>query len=386
MPTKTQRRNKQKNILWLGLVSFFNDMSSEMIMPILPMFITSLGGGGLIVGLISGIRESVASIFKIVSGYLSDITNKRKRFVVIGYLTSSVFKLLLGFSRLWYHILIFSGLERIGKGLRTAPRDAIIAESTSAQGKGFGVHRALDTAGAIFGSLLVLILFWKLGLGFKSIIFFAAIIGFISLIPLYFVQETSKKKGSDRTNISFRQLPKNLRLFIIIAAIFSLANFSYMFFVLKVQSYLTGRAGIILAILLYTFFNIFYAGFAIPFGKLSDRVGRKKVLIGGYVLFLIVSLGFILAKSVIVYFILFALYGITYAIIDGNQRAFVSDLSPANIKGTALGTFHAVVGFSALPSSLIAGYLWDIKPELTFIYGSAMSLVAIILFMFLKES
>ena len=386
MPTKIQRSKRQKNILWLGLVSFFNDMSSEMIMPILPMFITSLGGGGLIVGLISGIRESVASIFKIVSGYLSDRTNKRKRFVVIGYLTSSVFKLLLGFSRLWYHILIFSGLERIGKGLRTAPRDAIIAESTSAQGKGFGVHRALDTAGAIFGSLLVLILFWKLGLGFKSIIIFAAIIGFISLIPLYFVQETSKKKGSDRTNISFRQLPKNLRLFIIIAAIFSLANFSYMFFVLKVQSYLTGRAGIILAILLYTFFNIFYAGFAIPFGELSDRVGRKKVLIGGYVLFLIVSLGFILAKSLILYFLLFALYGITYAIIDGNQRAFVSDLSPANIKGTALGTFHAVVGFSALPSSLIAGYLWDIKPELTFIYGSAMSLVAIILFMFLKES
>lgn len=176
------------NILLLGFVSFFNDLSSEMIMPILPMFIKSLGGAGLIIGLIGGLRDSVSSILKVLCGYWSDRTGKRKIFVSSGYLTSSVFKLFLAFSKSWQHVLIFAGLERTGKGLRTAPRDAIIADSMPEEkGKGFGIHRALDTSGAILGSIIVFLLFWFKGFDFKSIILFAAIISFISLIPLYFV-------------------------------------------------------------------------------------------------------------------------------------------------------------------------------------------------------
>ena len=182
------------NILLLGVVSFLNDLSSEMFAPILPMFITSLGGAGLIVGLIGGLQDSIASILKVLSGYWSDRVGRRKIFVFSGYLTSAIFKLLLAFSRIWQHILLFVSFERVGKGLRTAPRDAIIADSMpEARGKGFGIHRALDTLGAILGGIMALVLYWFLEFGFTSIIFIAAIIAFISLSPLYFVKEVKRE-------------------------------------------------------------------------------------------------------------------------------------------------------------------------------------------------
>ena len=167
------------NILLLGIVSFFNDMSSEMIIPILPMFIAALGGTGIIIGLIGGLRDSISSILKVICGYWSDKIGKRKIFVSTGYLSSIFFKLMLGFSTLWQHILIFASMERIGKGIRTAPRDAIIADSMPEErGKGFGIHRSLDTLGAIMGSIIVFILFWFLGLEFTAIVLIAALIGF----------------------------------------------------------------------------------------------------------------------------------------------------------------------------------------------------------------
>ena len=164
-----------RNIVLLGVVSFLNDISSEMIIPILPLFITSLGGAGLIVGLIGGLQDSISSILKVLSGYWSDRTGKRKIFVFGGYLASAVFKLLLACARIWQHILLFASFERVGKGLRTAPRDAIIADSMpEARGEGFGIHRAFDTLGAIVGGVAALILFWFLEFGFTSIILFAA--------------------------------------------------------------------------------------------------------------------------------------------------------------------------------------------------------------------
>lgn len=374
------------NIFLLGIVSFLNDLSSEMIMPILPMFITALGGTGLVVGLIGGLRDSISSILKVLCGFLSDKTGKRKIFVFSGYLTSSVFKLFLAFSKIWQHILVFAGLERVGKGLRTAPRDAILADSMPKErGKGFGIHRALDTSGAIAGSIVVFLLFWFLRFDFKSIIFFAAIIAFFSLIPLHFVKEGKREPQHITLKIGLKKLPKSLKLFILISDIFALANFSYMFFILRAREFFTGKLSIGAPILLYILFNIFYAVFAIPFGTLSDKIGRKKVIVFGYLLFSLTSLGFAFFNSLISFIVLFALYGIVYAIIDGNQRAYVSDLSSEELRATALGTFHTTIGLITLPASLIAGFLWQINPNITFIYGTVVSIVSVVLFITFRK-
>ncbi len=371
-----------RNVILLGVVSFLNDLSSEMILPILPMFISSLGGTGLAVGIIGGLRDSISSILKVFSGYLSDRTGRRKIFVFSGYMTSSVFKLLLAFSRTWQHILLFSSLERVGKGLRTAPRDAIIADSMPREkGKGFGIHRSLDTLGAIIGSILTFSLFWILNMDFRSIILVSSAFAFLSLLPLYPVKEA--RMGVKRyldLKVSLKDLPVDLKYFILISSTFALSNFSYMFLILKTQEILTGRFSIAIPILLYVFFNVFYAFFSVPFGVLSDRIGRKRVLMLGYTLFSLICMGFVSFKSLTSFTLLFALYGIFHAIIDGNQRAYVSDLSPREIRATALGTFHTATGLSALPSNLIAGILWQINTDLTFIYGAAVSIFSVILF------
>ncbi len=380
------------NVLLLGVVSFLNDLSSEMIIPILPLFITALGGTGLIVGLIGGLQDSISSILKVLSGYWSDRVGKRKIFVFGGYLTSAFFKLLLAVSRIWQHVLLFASFERVGKGLRTAPRDAIIADSMpDARGEGFGIHRALDTLGAICGGMLALVLYWFLKFDFPSIIVIAAIIAFISLSPLHWVKEGKREPQNISLEISLKKLPRPLTLFITVASVFALANFTYMFFILKAEAafmpLMPMKASIALAIFLYVLFNVFYALLAIPFGTLSDRIGKRRVLVAGYLLFSITCLGFAFFDSLPAFLVLFPLYGTVYAMIDGNQRAFISDLSITDLRATALGTFHTMIGIMTLPASLIAGYLWNLTPthNLTFLFGSAVSIVAVLLFVLLRN-
>jgi MFS family permease len=347
------------NIILLGIVSFLNDVSSEMIMPILPMFITSLGGGGIIIGLISGLMESVSSILKVFCGYWSDRSGKRKTFVFSGYLTSAIFKLLLSLSTIWQHIFIFTSLERVGKGLRTSPRDAIIADSMPEErGKGFGIHRAFDSSGAILGSLIAFFLVLRSGWQFTTIIFIAAVLAFLSLIPLQFVKEIRRSNRNASLRLSMKNLPSSLKLYLIVVGVFTLANFSYMFFILRAREV-----------------------FPIPFGILSDKIGRRRALIIGYLAFSLAVLGFAFFKSLAAFFILFPLYGISNAAVDGNQRAFASDLSTQELRATVLGIFHTTVGVIAILSGLIAGLLWEkISPEATFIYGSILSVCAVLIF------
>ena len=370
------------NIILLGIVSFLNDVSSEMIMPILPMFITSLGGGGIIIGLISGLMESVSSILKVFCGYWSDRSGKRKTFVFSGYLTSAIFKLLLSLSTIWQHIFIFTSLERVGKGLRTSPRDAIIADSMPEErGKGFGIHRAFDSSGAILGSLIAFFLVLRSGWQFTTIIFIAAVLAFLSLIPLQFVKEIRRSNRNASLRLSMKNLPSSLKLYLIVVGVFTLANFSYMFFILRAREVFPDRWSAAGPILLYILFNLFYALFAIPFGILSDKIGRRRALIIGYLAFSLAVLGFAFFKSLAAFFILFPLYGISNAAVDGNQRAFASDLSTQELRATVLGIFHTTVGVIAILSGLIAGLLWEkISPEATFIYGSILSVCAVLIF------
>ncbi|MHC1574280.1 MAG: MFS transporter [Candidatus Methanogasteraceae archaeon] len=302
------------NILLLGIVSFLTDTSSEMIRPLLPLFIMHLGGTYQAIGFIGGIGDSAASILKVISGYLSDRTGKRKIFVFVGYLTSSIAKTLYAFATTWQHILLLKTGERTGKGLRAAPRDAIIANSThhDKRGLAFGVHRAMDSGGAIAGSLLAIVVlsyFWffelEFGIMYQYVFIIAGIIAFFALVPLHGVREDDVTHNKQSIRASFSALPGLFRIYVAIATIFALGNITYMFFILRAAEFLLAENGIsvrdihliaeidpkfvmmvlIVISALYMLFNITYTVFSIPSGKLSDRIGRRNVLIIGYSLF-----------------------------------------------------------------------------------------------------
>lgn len=371
------------NILLLGIVSLLTDLSSEMMVSILPMYITSLGGTAFIVGLTGGLGDSISSILKVFSGYWSDRTGRRKNFVFFGYGASAVAKLALALSSTWGQILGFRAVERTGKGMRDAPRDAIIADSASPEvrGKAFGIHRTMDTAGAIGGSLLAFLLFWVVGLDFSTIILICAIVAFASLIPFVWVKDVKREPQKRSLGLNFRALPKELKYFVAVAAVFALGNFTSWFFVLRARDFFAETASedkaVAIAIALYCLFNVVYAAFSIPVGILSDRIGRGRILLLGYVLLGVTFFGFALLQSVPGFVIFFILYGLIYAFVEGAERAFVCDMAPEHIRGTALGTLHTAVGLVALPSGIIAGLLWEqVDSWAAFVYGGSMGLIA----------
>ena len=380
-----------RNIFLLGLVSLFTDLSSQMIFPLIPLYLVSvIGTGALVVGICEGAAETTASLIKVFSGYWSDRLKKRKPFVFIGYSLSAVTKPLFALARAWPLVLAIRMIERVGKGIRSAPRDAIVAESVdrSVRGKAYGFHRAMDGLGSVLGALLAFILLSTTNSDYGRIFLLAGIPGIAAVLFILFIREPERTQGQQvRTTsmrVSFRALPANLRLLIVAASVFYLGHFGYAFLLLRAKDIgLTDQT----AVLLYVLFYVVYVIAAIPAGILSDRVGRKPVLMASYLIFAIVSLGLIFTTSLHSVLPFFAIYGMSFAMFDSVQRAYVVDFAPEHLRATALGTFHAAVGLVALPGGYIAGMLWDkIGPEATFVYGLALAVVSSLLLLSVKPT
>jgi len=377
-----------KNVFVLGLVSFFNDVASEMIYPIVPIFLTTvLGAPVAIVGLIEGIAESTASVLKVVSGWLSDKLQKRKPFVIAGYSFSAISKILLSLAFSWPFVLFARFVDRFGKGVRTSARDALIAESsdTSTRGKSFGFHRALDTLGAVVGPLVALLAIHFLDNNFRLIFFLAFIPACIGiLLLLFFVKEREKEANlSPALNLSWRNLDPSFKIFLLISFVFALGNSSDAFLILRAQNL---GLSVTLVVLAYVLFNFTYAIFSMPAGIISDKIGPKKVLLAGFLLFSVIYLFFGLTKVSLFLWFLFPFYGMYMALTEGVGKAYISNLVPQEKTGTAFGVYQTTIGLCTFFASLIAGLLWTyIGVSAPFIFGSLMAVISAFLFVVLEK-
>lgn len=384
---KTEKKNKDfQNIVFLGLVSCFADISSEMVYPIIPLYLTAiLGATPALVGVIEGIAESIASLLKVFSGYISDRFQKKKALAFTGYATGVLYKLALVFAGSWVGILTARVIDRFGKGIRTAPRDVMVAESAdkASMGKSFGVHKMLDMAGSAVGILLAFILLTTMGEGSYKTIFIISIIPvLIALFMFVFIKEKREKREVvEREHFwkNIKSLDNQLKLYLAVTFLFTLGNSSNSFLLLR--AYDVGFSSST-AILLYFIYNVTASILAVPCGKLSDTVGRKKLLVAGYLTFSVVYLGFAVCTNKLLMIAIFVIYGIYTAMTAGVERAFISEISPKELKGTMLGLHSTLAGIALLPASVIAGLLWDkVGAYAPFIYGGVMSLVAAVILM-----
>ena len=380
------------NIIFLGLVSFFTDLSTEMVYPLIPLYLTSaFGATPAIVGIIEGIAESLTSLLKVFSGYLSDKFQNKKLIAFTGYATSLFYKLALLLAGSWTGILGARVIDRFGKGIRTAPRDVLVSESAdkNSMGKSFGLHKALDMAGAAIGILITYFLLRGSdgNFDYAKIFMISTIPAVLGLCMFFFIKE-KKEPRQPREREPFwkniRKIDGQLKLYLLVVALFTLGNSSNSFLLLKAKA--TGFDDMSV-ILLYFIFNITASLLSMPFGGLSDKVGRKKLLVSGYIVFASCYFGFAFSGSQPQMVAMFVLYGVYTAMIAGVERAFVAEIAPIHLKGTMLGLHSTVTGIALLPASVIAGALWSqFGAAVPFGFGAVMSLLAAgILLLFMKD-
>jgi MFS family permease len=383
------------NVFFLGLVSFLTDVSSEMIFTLLPLFLANvLGAAVVIIGFIEGVAESAASLLKIFSGWLSDRLGKRKSLAFIGYGLSTLAKPFMYIATSWGLVLGVKFADRLGKGVRTAPRDALVADSVSAEqrGKAFGLHRAMDTSGAALGLVLAAAVVFLLQKGalelirdtYQWLVLVGIIPAVLALFMFFFIREAGRGpspqsqsecslKGSRDTKAGF---DNRFKLFLGIMFLFTLGNSSDAFLILRAQNLGNPVLYILLMLIL---FNVVYAAISTPAGILSDKLGRRRIIVMGWLVYALTYLGFAVAAASWHIWLLFALYGVYYGLAEGVARAFVADLVPEDKCGTAYGLFHGVVGITLLPASVIAGWLWQvISPAAPFYFGSGLAFLAMI--------
>ena len=378
-------KNMPANIIILGIVSLLADISSEMVYPLIPYFLVYVLGTNIyFLGIIEGIAESTASLLKVFFGVFSDRIQKRKIFAIFGYGVSSAGKLLLAMAASWPMVLSSRFVDRTGKGIRTAPRDALISESAAAgkRGAAFGLHRAMDTAGAVIGAGLAFLVLLKFSDNIRGVFYLALIPAILSVIAMVFIREGKKAdkkeaKVSIKSYFSLKQYPRQLKIFLLISFIFTIGNSSNLFLILKAMD--IGFLPIY-ALLLYMIYSVSHSLSSYPAAKLSDRIGRKAILAIGYFLFGIIYLGFAFIGVKAAYWALFLVYGLYSGLTEGVEKAFVADNSPENLKATALGMHATVAGITLLPASVLAGLLWQFAgPSAPFYFSGLTGFISTIL-------
>jgi MFS family permease len=431
----TAKNRIPQTVIMIGLVSLFTDAASEMIYPLIPAYIAALGSGAILLGVIEGVAETTASMLKLISGIISDKTGKRKLLVLIGYSISSVVRPLTGIVTSAWEIIFVRMFDRVGKGIRTAPRDALIASSVdeSSRGRAYGFERAMDHIGAVVGPLLAIITLLILfaGFGLKDSLmalrwtFILAIIpGILAVLTLiFFVKEkTAQNSKGELFKFSLKRFDRNFRSYLVIMIIFTLGNSSDAFLLFRVEEAVQKSGAVVRIVnnidplnrmvsnfgnaaaqekiinilflpLIWGFFHIIKAAFSTPLGGLSDRIGRKKVINTGWAIYSFVYVSFALlifmpaGMQIISTFVLFAIYALFYAFTEGTEKAFVADLVGEENRGTAFGLFNFSIGLGALPASIIFGFLYSYFDKrfpgfggtVAFGFGGLMAFVSMIL-------
>lgn len=353
-----------------------------MVYPLLPLYLTTtLGASPSILGFIEGIAESLASLLKVFSGNISDRLQKRKALAILGYSSSTLGKLLLYLSTSWLWVLAGRVVDRFGKGVRTAPRDALIADSTpqEVRGRAYGLHRTLDTAGASVGVILAFYFLTTYRGDFSAVFLWALVPAAIAVGILFLARERraiapTPAATSLAMNFRWSALDRRLQAFLVIVLLFALGNSSNQFLLLRAQNVGFDASTVIL---LYLVYNLVYASFSYPAGRLSDRVGRKKLLVAGYLIYGLVYLGFAAAGEASILWMLFGVYGLYMALTEGVEKALVSDIAPQHLRATLIGLHATFVGIGLLPASLLAGFLWDtLGAAAPFYFGGGLGILA----------
>jgi len=408
------------NVVVLGITSFLTDFSTELFYPLLPVFLTTvLGASKSFVGLIEGVAETTASLLKLLSGWLSDKLNRRKALVISGYGLSGLTRPLIAISTMGWHVLGARFIDRIGKGFRTSPRDALIADSTPPEhrGKAFGFHRSMDHAGAVVGPLTAFIIMAVIAFGaigqnfftdllghphetltiinnskveertYRVVFWFASIPAILSVLVLAIFVKDVRRNNEIQIKLpvlTLKPFNRNFKLFLPILILFTLGNSSDAFLLLRAKD--LGVATVFVPIL-WVVLHIVKMLSSMPGSAWSDKVGRRKAIVVGWLVYSIIYFGFAYAKTEWHIWTLFALYGIYFGLTEGTEKAFVADLVPSELRGTAYGVYNFAIGIGAFPASVIMGKLWDsFGPTVAFGFGSIISLLAVILLVLLMPA
>jgi MFS family permease len=373
-----------KNVTVSGFVSFFMDVSSEMIYPLVPLFLANvLGVNKSVIGLIEGIAESTASLLKIFSGWYSDKIGNRKWLMAVGYGISTLSRPIMALAVGWQQVLGSRFVDRFGKGIRTAPRDAIIAESTDKAylGRAFGFHRSMDTMGAVIGPALAFFLLGIFSNDYRIVFWLSMVPGVIAvLLIIFFITEKKRTlvHHSQKPKLTLNHFDGRFKAFVLIAAVFAVGNSSDVFLILRAQQL---GIPVVTIPVIYLMFNFIYSLSSLPAGIAADRFGKRRVIFLGFILFAIVYYGFAIAESTVAVWVLFGFYGIFMGLTEGVQKAFLATIIPSDFKATAFGIYNTAVGLAMFPASLIGGLLWDrVSPAATFYYGSVTAAASALLF------
>lgn len=379
-----EEKETKKTIKIFAWASFLNDLGSDIIYPIWPVFVTEVLGANMsTLGFIDGLGEALVSISQAASGYISDRIKKRKVFVWLGYLCGGISRVGYAFSKIWTTVIPFKILDRAGK-IRSSPRDAIISDISTNQNRGrnFGLLRTMDNLGAVCG-IVVCVLFVRL-LGYRTLFLIAAFPSLVGALLIFIFIKERPPAAKIYKGLTFSKLDKDFKLFLLVSAIFALGSFSYSFLLICAKKF---GFKIVSLPLLYLVFTAFAALFSLPFGKLSDKIGRKQAILLSYILWGGALLSFMFAGGHLAIILSFVLYGLHKAALEPVQRTFVAELAPSEFKASSLGGFQMVIGLCSLPASFAAGLLWDkIGISAPFYFSLGLTVLAIGILLFVKET